>query len=125
MSLRSPDQETSARAPAVFNLRRQLAFLPPAALFHLIQPALLRLRLAQRLTALESLEHLCIDFGAAADPAPEQRQLVVTLAHFRTDMGDEDSGIDARVDPVQGAADLIGFAVIERPESTIGAPVTR
>src|SRR5208282_1122114 len=68
---------------------------------------------------------LDVDFGAVADGAPAQRQLVVVLAHFRTDVGDELAGVDAGVDAVQRAADLIGLPVVECPESAIGATIVR
>ena len=40
-------------------------------------------------------------------------------------MGDEPAGVDAGVDPVQGAAHLFRLAVVERPESTVGPSIFR
>ncbi len=94
-------------------------------MLHLIQPALLSLRLAQYVPSLEAIEHLRVHVSAVPHCAPEKNELAVAVADFRADVSDEAAGIDARVDPVQGATDLVRLAVVQRPECAIRTPVAR
>src|SRR5687768_5412914 len=97
----------------------QPPLLAPAALLHLVEPALLGLRPPEALAALQPVEQLGVDRTAVAHRAPEQSQFVVSFPDFRTDMGDERAGVDAGIYPVQRAAHLLGLSVVKRPERAI------
>ena len=99
--------------------------MPPSPVLDQIESALLVPLLAQHFTPLEPLQALRVDLGAVPNPAPEEPGLIVALAHFGTDMRNEIAGIDAWIDPMQRASDLVGFAVVQRPEGAVGAAVAR
>src|SRR6266446_4012168 len=118
-------RQAHAFQQTVLQLRLELSLMPPCPVLEKIEPALRVLLLAQYFASLEPLQALRVDLGAVPHPAPEQRGLIVALAHIGTDMRNEIAGIDAWVDPMQRASDLVGLAVVQRPEGAVGAAVAR
>jgi len=112
-------QETASQ------LRLELPLAPPSPVLEEIKPAFLVLLLAQCFASPEPLQALSVDLSAVSHPAPEQRGLIVALGHFGTDMRNEIAGIDAWVDQMQRASDLVGLAVVQRPEGAVRAAVAR
>src|SRR5438132_1216615 len=107
-------------AQGAAELSGKAALLAPATMLHLVELTLDPLCATKLLTALEAIHELGIDVGAVAHGAPEQRQLIVVLMHFRRNVSDQRPCINARVDAVQRAPNLVRLAVIERPEGAIG-----
>lgn len=94
-------------------------------ILHLIEPPLARLGEAEHLALRQAPDRLRVDDCTVLHRAPEQHQLAVARPYRRRHVGDQPAGVDAGVDVVQRAPDLLGLAVVKRPERAVGTAIFR
>ena len=97
--------------------------MAPRSPFKRVEVSFLVLLSPKGLAALQPLQAFCVDSRAIPHRAPEQRQLIVALCYFGTDVCDKIAGIDTQVDKVQSAPYLVELAVIQRPKRAVGAAI--
>ena len=93
-------------------LRLELSFVPPRSVPEEIETAFFALPLAQCFASPEPLQALSVDLGAVAHAAPKKRGFIVTFGYFGADVRDEIAGINAGVDKMERAPNLVWLAVI-------------
>lgn len=104
---------------------RQVAFVATSPVAYTVEPAPVGLGLPEPLPLLDSGQQLLEGLGAVADRPPKQRELVVAVLHVRSNVRYERPTVDATIDEVKRATDLVGLAVVECPERTVGTAKPR
>ena len=108
------------------SLHVQRLFVPPAAIPHLIQLTPARLALAERLAARRGVRTI--------PRRPRRSSFTARQNSVSSSSPGLTSGltcairlarIDTGVDEVNRAADLLGFAVVQRPERAVGTAILR